>query len=92
MSKKAGATKARDRAASRKARPADAAAPAPARAEPVELLPPFQPRRRLFYGLLTAFALWVGLLLGLYAFTVYPTNGERPQPTENAAGRETVSG
>jgi hypothetical protein len=91
MSKKAsGVAKTRDRA---KSRPADRDA-AEARREPaVEFLPPFKPRPRLFYALLTAFALWVGLLLGLYAFTVFPNQNahDDPDPPVVAPQRETVS-
>lgn len=54
-------------------------------------LPPFKPRPGLFYGLLTAFALWVGILLGLYFLTVYPhrrANTERPA---DAPQQQTIS-
>lgn len=75
MSKQAGA-KARDRV------PPQSHVPGGSR-EPSLSLPPLQPRRHLFYGLLTALVLWVGVLLGLYAFTVYPNraaHSERVPP------------
>lgn len=85
MSKKAGAKARRDRVQPR------GGGSAVARPESAALLPPFKPRRRLFYGLLTAFALWVGVLLGLYFFTVFPNRNRHTERLTDAPQRETVS-
>ena len=42
------------------------------REEPVEFKPPLKPHRGLFIGLCVAFAVWVGVLVGVYVKTVYP--------------------
>ena len=91
MSKKSAGAKARNRVPARPAAAAtEGAAADHGGREPVAFLPPLKPMPRLFYGLLTAFALWVGLLLGLYFFTVYPNRGT-PEGHRDAAGQETVS-
>lgn len=41
-------------------------------AEPIEFKPPLRPHRGLFVALCVAFAIWVGVLVGMYLKTVYP--------------------
>jgi hypothetical protein len=89
MSKKSAGAKARDRVPPRGA--GSPAPDAPPVREPAVSLPPLKPRPRLFYGLLTAFALWVGVLLGLYFFTVYPTRVESASPPADTPTEGSVS-
>ena len=60
---------------------ADATAPAAPQSNSAELkpgpaaapgVPPLKPRPKLFVALLVVFAAWLGVLLWMYATTVYP--------------------
>jgi hypothetical protein len=50
-------------------------APAPT---PLELTPPLQPRRRLFWILLAIVTLWIVALLLMYLLTVRPNRSQTP--------------
>lgn len=56
---------------SQQANPPRATQP-PAQQPTFEPMPPLQPHRRLFVGLMVIFLLWVGVLLWLFFTTVWP--------------------
>ena len=87
MSKKSGGSKSRHLEPAGKTRRGDESQ----QPTPVTSRPPFKPRPLLFYGLLTGFALWVGVLLGLYFFTVYPTRHTHAKPAADAPTAGTVA-
>jgi hypothetical protein len=55
--------------------------------------PPLKRRPGLFYALLAAFGVWIGVLLALYFVTVYPRRHERsaPEREEPKPAQQTVS-
>jgi hypothetical protein len=63
------------------ARPKPPAAKPPA--ESPDFKPPLRPHRALFVALVAVFAVWVAVLIALYAKTVYPLR-HRPVPATTA--------